>query len=440
MRKRTFRRGVHPQEHKEWTSGKTIEVLPVPRRVVIPLQQHTGVICEPLVNTGDQVSAGQKIGESKALISASVHSSISGTVIACKSYPHPILPNTVNSIVIEEREGATDVTWTEKQDWTVLSPDEIKAKIKEAGIVGLGGAAFPTHVKLSPPPLKKIDTFILNGAECEPYLTNDHRLMLDNPDEIFEGAKIILHALGIMRGYIGIEVNKLDAINIMKERCAQEKVFQIKVVPLKVKYPQGAEKQLIKAILNREVPRGGLPFDIGVVVQNVGTAYAIYEAVVKNKPLIERIITVSGIGVKEKKNLKVKIGTLFSEVIEYCGGFCANGGMKIIMGGPIMGVAQYTAKVPVIKGTSAILVLEAFEEREGPCIKCGRCVDVCPIFLMPHRIAEFIQRDNFTMSEAYGVRDCIECGCCSYICPARIPHVHLVKYAKMSLAKVKAAK
>ncbi|MGQ9615486.1 MAG: electron transport complex subunit RsxC [Spirochaetota bacterium] len=440
MRKKSFRRGVHPQENKEWTRNVPIEVMPAPKRVVIPLQQHTGAICEPLVAAGDQVKAGQKIGESKSLISAPVHASITGKVIACEPHPHPVLPNPVNSIIIERGEGEEEANWASIQSWKGLTPDEIKARIREAGIVGLGGAAFPTHVKLSPPPQKKIDTFILNGSECEPYLTTDHRLMLENPDEILEGVRIILHALGMRRAFIGIELNKLDAIRVMEERCKSQDTFQMEVVPLKVKYPQGAEKQLIKAILDREVPRGGLPFDVGVVVQNVGTAFAVYEAVVKGKPLIERVITVSGNGINEKKNLKVKIGTLFSDVIEYCGGFRLKENIKLVMGGPMMGIAQYTAEVPVIKGTSGILVLEDFDEKERPCIKCGRCVDVCPMYLMPYRIAELIQKENFTMSDNYGVRDCIECGCCAYVCPARIPHVHLVKYAKVTLAKAKASK
>jgi electron transport complex protein RnfC len=444
MRAKTFRGGVHVPENKHWTSEKPIEAMPLPRRVIVPLLQHTGAPCEPLVKEGDEVEAGQKIGEAKAFISAPVHASISGKVSSVGPMPHPVVPSQVNSVVIENEGEPSGGQWPETSRWEDLDKEEIKSRIKEAGIVGLGGAAFPTHVKLSPPPEKNIDTFILNGVECEPYLTNDHRMMMERWKEIIGGMRIILKVLGVSKAYVGIELNKPDAIQLMRAKLAEiagaagaaaKNGARIEVVPLKIKYPQGAEKQLIKAILNREVPSGGLPFDVGVVVQNVGTAFAVYEAVVKGKPLIERVLTVSGDAVKEPKNVLVRIGTTFSAVIEYCGGLGADGDRKVIMGGPMMGLAQYTLEAPVIKGTSGILVIKKAVSREKGdyCIKCGRCVDVCPVYLMPYRIGDYAEKDNFAMADNYGVKDCIECGCCGYVCETGRPLVQLFKYAKINL-------
>jgi electron transport complex protein RnfC len=451
MRAKTFRGGIHPPENKHVTERKQVEVMPLPRKVIIPLQQHTGAPCQPLVKEGDQVKAGQKIGEAMGFVSAPVHASISGTVTAVTPRVHPAMSTPVRSIVIEapaeqpmQAGGAGEDSWSSRADWSALSAEEIRVLIKEAGIVGMGGAAFPTHVKLSPPEGKKIDSLIINGVECEPFLTADHRLMMECADGIVEGIRIILKVLGLRKAYLGIEMNKPDAIAHMRERCISAGA-QIEVVPLKVKYPQGAEKQLIKAVLNREVPSGGLPFDVGVVVQNVGTAFAVYEAVVLKKPLIERILTVSGDGIKDAKNLRVRIGTPFSEVIAFCGGILGDGGdghngsRKVVMGGPMMGLSQYSLEVPVVKGTSGILVMvrDARTEAETTCIKCGKCVEVCPMYLMPNRIADYAEKDNFSQAEAYGVKDCMECGACTYVCDVKRPIVHLVKYAKLNLAKKK---
>ncbi|OIO00529.1 electron transport complex subunit RsxC [Candidatus Desantisbacteria bacterium CG_4_10_14_0_8_um_filter_48_22] len=465
MNLKTFPGGIHPPESKHFTERKPIEDMPVPSLVVIPLQQHTGAPCEPLVKPGDEVKEGQKIGDSKSFVSAPLHSSISGKVSAIEPRPHPVIPKDVLSIVIEANSPqSTDhgQETTASKPWTVdrgpstelltqLTPQQIKEKIREAGVVGLGGAAFPTHVKLSPPPEKKIDTVILNGCECEPYLTNDHQLMLEKPAEILEGLKIILKVLGINRAFIAIESNKLDAIEKLRTthdpQGRRTTNNDIHLAPVKTKYPQGAEKQLIKAILNREVPGGGLPFDVGVIVQNVGTAFAIYEAVTSGKPLIERVVTVTGPGIKEPRNLRVRIGTPVSRVIEYCGGLIAGASSgpdfvgtfpKIIMGGPMMGIAQYTLDVPVIKGTSGILVLnDVKEEKEGPCIKCGRCVDICPMYLMPNRIGDYAGIDIFERCKELGIMDCMECGACAFVCASRRPLVHLIKYAKSRLAAAK---
>jgi len=396
------------------------------------MQQHIGAPCEPLVKKGDQVGVGQKIGDADAFVSAPVHSSVSGKVVAIEPYPHP-LRRQVLSVVIEADKDDQRFEPKGPNDWFELSPDQIRQKIREAGLVGLGGAAFPTHVKLSPPKGKPIDTVIINGCECEPYLTCDHRLMLEQPGEIVEGARIILKAVKATKAYIGIESNKPDAIALMRKTAEPD----IEVVVLKCKYPQGAEKQLIKAILDREVPSGGLPFDVGVLVQNVGTTRAIRDAVVEDKPLIERVITVTGSGIRYPANLRVRIGTLLSDLIEECGGVM-NNPSKVIMGGPMMGLAQFTLDVPVIKGTSGVLVLsheEAMLEEPKACISCAKCVDGCPAYLLPALLGKYAEKGRFEDCERYGVMDCIECGVCSYICPARRPLVQLIKLAKAEITK-----
>jgi electron transport complex protein RnfC len=445
MRTKTFRGGVHPPENKHWTEGAAIEIMPLPRKVIIPLQQHTGAPCEPVVKEGDEVRAGQKVGESTGFVSSPVHASISGKVTAVALHPHPAIAAPVRSVTIE---APADLpvdggSWYESRDWQGLSAADIRERIKEAGIVGLGGAAFPTHVKLSPPAGKTVDSLILNGVECEPFLTADHRLMVEKAEGIIEGTRIILKVLGLSKGFIGIEANKPDAIAHLGERC-RSLGAPIEVVPLKVKYPQGAEKQLIKAILNREVPSGGLPFDVGVIVQNVGTAFAVFEAVSRGKPLIERVLTVTGDGVKERKNLLVRIGTQFSDVLAFCGGITSEsdgsgGDRRVIMGGPMMGLSQYSLEVPVVKGTSGILVMAKGARGEKPtiCIKCGRCVEICPMGLMPNRISDYAEIEKFDQCDEFGVKDCMECGACAYVCDVRRPIVHLVKYAKLNLAKKK---
>ncbi|UCD71664.1 MAG: electron transport complex subunit RsxC, partial [Syntrophobacterales bacterium] len=327
------------------------------------------------------------------------------------------------------------------EDYMELSPEELKEIIRDMGMVGMGGAAFPTHVKLSPPKEKTIDTFIINGAECEPYLTADHRLMLEEPESITAGARIAMRSLGVNRGIIAIESNKPDAVEKMRELT--EDIPELGVAVLRVRYPQGAEKQLIRTLLNREVPfSGGLPMDVGVIVQNVGTLSALYKAVRFGIPLIERITTVTGSGVREPKNLRARIGTPIKSLIRACGGFSTEVG-KVIIGGPMMGIGQYSLEVPVVKGTSGILVQSLSEVEEGiaqACIRCGSCVRTCPSRLMPTILAVFAQRDMFEEADSYDVADCIECGCCSYACPARIPLVQLLRYAKAEvLARKKKA-
>ncbi len=430
--------GIHPPEEKFYTEHKKIEDAPLPRRVVIPLQQHIGAPCAPLVKAKDQVLTGQKIGEPRGFISAPVHASISGMVTAIAEMPHPNGHEVLSVVIESDNEDRWIDEITETVDFHSLNSEQLKAKILEAGIVGMGGATFPTHVKLSPPEEKPIDTVIVNGVECEPFLTADHRLMLENAEEILEGLKILMTVLGVRKGAIGIEYNKPDAIRKMTDLAAGEN--SIEVFPLKVKYPQGAEKQLIKSILGREVPSGGLPMDVGVVVQNVGTAAEVYKAVRFGLPMIERITTVTGPGINNPKNLRVRIGTPFSELLDFCGGIKGKAG-KVISGGPMMGVAQYSREVPVIKGTSGILVFRNEDLRladSNPCIRCGKCIEACPMQIDPCLFGVYVEADEMNELEINHLLDCIECGSCSFVCPAKRPLVHLIRYGKAEvLAKKK---
>ncbi len=441
FRKMTFRGGIHPPEEKDKTKGLPIQNIPLPDKVVIPLSQHAGTICKPIVKVGDLVKRGQKIGEGEGLITSTVHSSISGKVGDILPHPHP-LGSDILSIIIES-DGKDE--WTgdlkENEDYLSIEPEKIRGIIRDAGIVGLGGAQFPTYIKLSPAGNKKIDYVILNGAECEPYITSDHRLMLERTSEIIEGLKIIMHVLSARKGFIGIEKNKPDAIEKMRiAECGLRngKKSEIEVVGLNVKYPQGAEKQLIKTILKKEIPPSVFPIEAGVVVNNVGTAYAVYNAVRYGIPLIERVVTVTGDCIKEPQNLLVRIGTSFEFLIQNCGGFSEDP-EKVIMGGPMMGITQYTLKVPVIKGTSGILVFSkdstVIEDEYQPCIRCGRCVYNCPMGLSPNLYG--LQAERSMIDEAYNldVMYCIECGACSYVCPSKRPLMQFIKYLKAEIRK-----
>jgi len=430
----TFRGGIHPPDKKELSKDRAIALTEPPKKVVIPLTQHIGAPCKSLVNIGQEVKKGELIGTPEGFVSAPVHSSVSGKVIAIGEFPLPT-GRMVPSIIIENDFKEEWTSLKDNPDYMQLSPDELKAKVKDAGIVGMGGAAFPTHVKLSPPKEKPIDVVILNGAECEPYLTADYRLMIEKPEEIVEGLKILMKILGVNKGFIGIENNKPDAMEIMKKASSKEP--NIEVCSLEVKYPQGAEKMLIKATVDRDVPARGLPMDVGVVVQNIGTAIAIYEAARFGKPLIERVVTVTGEAIKEPKNLMVKIGTLISDLIKDCGGFKSEAA-KVISGGPMMGFAIYSLDIPVTKGTSGILAIPEegvlHTEDYGPCIRCGRCIDICPMGLMPSMLSVLSERGFYEDTRDYNLFDCFECGSCTYVCPSKRPIVQLIRLAK-SLVK-----
>jgi electron transport complex protein RnfC len=426
---------------KSLTSQKPIERLPLPEEVFIPLQQHIGVAGDVLVEKGDEVKTGQVIGKSEKFVSAPVHASITGKVKNIDKFLHPLgIKATMIHIEKTSDEDSWDTFKTPK-DWESASIEDLRNIIWQAGIVGLGGAAFPTHVKLAPPKEKRIDTFILNGVECEPFLTADHRAMLEMSEKMLTGMSIIMKILGTEKGYIGIENNKPDAIALMTD-LTLKKFPTFKVVPLKIKYPQGAEKMLIEAIVNRRVPAGGLPMDVGTVVNNVGTALAVANAVVDGKPLIERIVTVTGQGIQEPKNLLVRLGTPFKFLLEHCGGLKETA-TQVYMGGPMMGFAQYDMNVPIVKASSGIICQETNEilnKKTYPCIQCGNCVSACPMNLLPTRISSFAENEKLEEAEQYGILNCIECGSCSYVCPSNIPLVQWIRVGKLRVSESKRKK
>ncbi len=434
MKAKAFKGGVHPEGHKEVTQRLSIVGSKLPERVVIPMQQHIGAPCEPLVEVGDEVKVGQKIGDTEAFVSAPIHASISGKVTAIEPYNHPTGAK-VKSVIIEA-DGNDE--WSQEvkppgKSVEEMEPKEILNIIREAGIVGMGGAAFPAHVKLSPPPEKMIDTLILNGAECEPHLTADHRTMIEDPEGVVFGLKAMMKVLGVENGIIGIEENKPDAIKTMQEMA--EKESNIIVVPLPTMYPQGAEKMLIEAINGRQVPSGGLPMDVGVVNQNVGTSRAIAQAIREGKPLIERPLTVTGAGINTPANLMVRVGTIVEEIIEQCNGM-RDDACKVIIGGPMMGMAQPELDIPALKGTSGILVLTESEisySEINSCIRCAKCVDVCPINLIPSFLGRAGEKGQVEVAEEYHALDCIECGCCTYVCPASRPLTQWIKIIKAEI-------
>ncbi len=463
MRITSFKGGVHPPDNKKATASLPIVDAALPERVVIPMSMHIGAPAKPIVGVGDLVKKGQKIGAAQGAVSVPVHATISGKVIAVGNFPSPTGAD-AQAVVIEsdgKDEWADDLSGHD--DYLSLNPDVLRNVIREAGIVGMGGATFPSHVKLSPPKEKKIRYAILNGAECEPYLTADARLMEENPGDIIEGLKIIMAILRVTEGFVGIEDNKKAAIRAMSAEAGKvacelmvETYYErggiqyevpkgckmgVWVVQLPVKYPQGSEKQLIKAVTGLEVPPGNLPMDVGAVVQNVATAAAIYQAVRYGRPLIERVLTVTGPGINEPRNMRVRIGTLFEDVISQCGGINKKA-VKVVMGGPMMGIAQANFGVPVVKGTSGIVALSEKEAVNvmdfGPCIRCGRCIDVCPMGLNPSVLGQLIEKGHFEEAKEYGLMDCFECGSCSFVCPSNRPMVQFAKWAKRELAKKKA--
>ena len=437
--KKTFKiGGVHPHDNKI-SATAAIEVFPAIETAYVSMAQHLGAPATPVVAVGDKVKVGQVIAEPAGFISGYVHSPVSGTVkavgpradIAGNLVPHV-------EITVEGDEWMEDIDRTDTLVKDIpYTPEEILAKVKAAGIVGLGGASFPTHVKLAPPKDKKAECLILNGTECEPYLTSDDRIMRERPMEILIGGAIMMKALGVTRGYVGIEENKPDAIASMKKAAAD--FPQIEVVTLKKRYPQGGEKQLIDAVIGRQVPSGALPIDTGAVVQNVGTSLAVYEAVQKNKPLIDNIITVTGSCLPVQHNYKVRIGTPMSKIIEVAGGLPENAA-KVISGGPMMGRAIANLDAATVKANGAILVLTDKETRRGPesnCIRCSKCASACPMGLEPWLLNKLSRAGGrYDDLEAERVYDCIECGCCSFTCPAGIPLLDMIRISKAEVMKI----
>jgi electron transport complex protein RnfC len=431
MKLKTFPGGLHPPDNKSWSAHKPIEECPLPDEFIVPMGQHIGAPAVPAVEVGQVVGKGQVIGTAKGFVSVPVHAPTSGEVVAVEprlgaaGVPVPAVVICADG---EDRwvEGLAGAGLDE------LSAEQMVDRIHAAGVVGMGGATFPAHVKLSPPSEKTIHTLILNGVECEPYLTADHRLMLESPEKILEGVAVLQRILPVKRVVIGVEANKPDAISLMQERCQGT---DIEVMPLAVKYPQGAEKQLIYAATGSEVPSGGLPMDVGVVVQNVATVVAVADAVLRGLPLIERVCTVTGSAIKEAKNLRIRIGIPLTHLVEVCDGLVEDPA-KIILGGPMMGWTQISLDVPTTRGTSGLLLLndrEVPKRSEGPCIRCARCVEACPMDLLPTTIAGYARRDMAVEAEDYRALDCIECGCCSYICPSSIPLVQTIRYGKANI-------
>ena len=425
--------GVHPSERKEYSEHIALERFPEPKTLVISMSQHLGAPANPIVQVGDTVKVGQKIGEAAGFISAPVHSSVSGTVVAVEPRMHATRGSEVMAVVIES-DGKDTLHESVKpnKDLDSLTPDEIINIVREAGIVGMGGAGFPTCVKLKP--AKPVDTILLNGCECEPLLTADHRVLLEFADDIIYGLKAILKTTGAEEGLMVIEDNKPDAIELMQAKVAD--LDNIEVVVAKTKYPQGAEKTLIKRVMGRQVPRGGLPADVGVIVDNISTVKAISDAIQTGMPLIERVATVTGEKIKNPGNYIVKIGTSVKELIDYCGG-TTDDDVLIKMGGPMMGFALSDLNVPMMKGSNGIIAIDTDQTAEQPCIKCGRCVDVCPMELSPLYFAKYADEENWQGMKDKNVMDCVECRCCEYICSSKIPLVTKIKAGKNAVRGMK---
>lgn len=429
--------GVHPKENK-FSAGKKIETLPLPKQVIVPVSQQIGAPSTPVVAVNDIVKTGQVIAKAEGFVSANIHAPVSGKVSKIDFFTDS--SGYKRKAIVIDAEGDE---WLETIDRSPalakdcgLSPEEIIKKIAEAGLVGLGGATFPSHVKLSVPKGKTAEFLLINAVECEPYLTSDHQLMMEKTDEILVGTQILMKALGVQKAMVGIENNKPDAIELFTKKAKE--YSGIEVYALKVQYPQGGEKQLIKAILNREVPSGGLPIDVGCVVHNVGTAFAVYEAVQKNKPLIERVVTVTGKSVKTPSNFMARIGTPVTTLIEAAGGLPEDTA-KVVNGGPMMGKAINTTDVPVTKGTSGILIFrenEASRKEMQNCIRCSKCVSVCPMGLTPFMQMAVVERAMWDDAEKFHILDCIECGSCSYTCPASRPLLDYIRLGKQTVNKI----
>jgi electron transport complex protein RnfC len=437
-RRSTFRHGVHPPELKELTEGERIRRMPFPDEVVLPLNQHTGAPAKLIVEEGDRVERGDKLAAADGFISSPVHASASGTVAAIELWPHPDGTYKPAVRIAVDPYSAQAPRERVVPRWEDLSPQEIVQAVQDAGVVGLGGAAFPTHVKLAPPKDATIDTIIINGCECEPYLTTDHHIMAEYPERVHLGIRIMMRALGVERAMIGIEKNKPDAIEAIRATLPSD--LDVSVHPLTVKYPQGAEKLLVKALLGREVPSGVFPINVGVVVQNVGSCAAIAEVFETGLPLIERIVTITGLGVTRPANFIVPVGTKVGDLIEAAGGLKEDA-HEIVFGGPMMGAPQASLDVPILKGVTGVIVLSTAETRKKEsysCIRCGHCLDACPVFLNPQQLGKLAMAGRYEETEDHNIWDCMLCGCCSYVCPSNIPLSQLFQVTRTALKRLKA--
>lgn len=431
----SFRHGVHPPDSKTLTASVPIRRMPFPDEVVLPLRQHAGKPAVPIVRVGDRVQRGDLLARADGFISAPVHASASGTIRAIELHPHPDGSMSDAIRIAVDRWSPQVPRPRMVPEWQALPPAGIVQAVQDAGVVGLGGAAFPAHVKLMPPKDATLDLLLVNGAECEPYLTSDHRTMVEYPVRVIEGVRIVLKALGLEKAVIAVEDNKPDAVAAL--RAALPEGGGISVVSLPAKYPQGAEKMLIRAVTGREVPSGRLPAHVGVVVQNVGTIAAIAEVFETGLPLVERIVSVTGRGVRKPSNLIVPVGVPVRDVLAFCGGL-TDDAREVIFGGPMMGASQPDLSVPVLKGTSGVVVLRADDVARPeplPCIRCGRCLDACPVFLNPSDLGRLAQAGRYEDMQSHNIGDCMLCGSCAYACPSSIPLVQLFALAKSALRR-----
>ena len=430
-----FKGGIHPNYNKLTAECSTVH-MPLQDRYIIPVSQHIGAPGEVIVERGQEVKRGQPLTSPNGFVSVPVHAPTSGKVKKIAPFAHPMGKPQLGIEIIPDGED----TWFEEiksyGKWRDCNASSLKNIIRDAGLVGLGGASFPTHVKLSPPKEKSIDLLVLNGAECEPYLTSDHRVMLEHPVEVMEGIGLLMKVLGVSKAIVGIESNKADAKAALELECPDD--LNIDIQLLETKYPQGSEKHLIYALTGRKVPAGGLPMDSGVVVQNVGTALSCFEAVTLGRPLIERVVTVTGSAINKPANVMVRVGTPVGDVIDFCGGLTDDTG-KVIFGGPMMGIVQFNLDAPVLKGTSGILGLVEAEVSQfdgTPCIRCGNCVDACPMFLVPSAMGLLVERNRFEEVGEYNITDCIECGSCAYVCLSHRPLVQFFKRGKLEWREI----
>jgi electron transport complex protein RnfC len=439
LHKFTFRHGVHPPELKELTEHVRIRRMPYPDEVVLPLRQHTGKPAKVIVRVGERVERGDKIADADGFVSAPVHASASGIVEEIGIWPHPDGTYDTAVRIKVDPYSAQAARPRLVPEWQDLTPEQIRQAVQDAGVVGLGGAAFPTHVKLVPPKGKKIEVLIINGCECEPYLTTDHRTMVEYPERVQLGIRIMMRCLGVDRAMIGIEKNKPDAIEALAATLPKD--LDVTVHPLTVKYPQGAEKMLIEALTGREVPSGKLPLDVGTVVQNVASVATIAEVFETGLPLVERIVTLTGHGIRRPSNLIVPVGTKLRDLLEMCEGMTEDA-FEIVFGGPMMGAAQANLDVPMLKGTTGVVVLtesQCKSRQSYSCIKCGHCLDSCPVFLNPQLLGSLAKAERWEEMEENHLMDCMLCGCCSYACPSNIPLSQMFQLARAALRKRTAA-